>query len=694
MPPLKDFSDNQFLDHSDFKKGCIALLQKLRPYQSKGGARIRLPLATGTHFDDIAAQLEGFARPLWAVGALLHGEGICDEEVKALTDPYVRGLANGTDPNHPEYWGPVVVRDQRMVEMEIISFALLAAPETMFHNQMPDAQQNITQWLYTLNGKDFPTTNWLWFRVMTNLALVKVCGIPHADLEQAMKSDLDAMEQFYLGEGWAADGIWNDNCRQADYYSGSFAIQFSQLLYVKFAQDLDPDRCDVFRQRAANFSTSFWRYFHSDGAAIPFGRSLTYRFAFAGFWSAAAFAEVELPAPLHDLGVIKGLLLRHLRWWSNKDDIFNVDGTLTIGFVYPNMYMCEDYNSPQSPYWAMKSFVAVALPTVHPFWQAEEKALPDEDAAQLSVVSVKPASQIICGSSRHHYLLSTGQFCPWPLKATEAKYGKFAYSSHFGFSVPTGSSVMAQIAPDSTIALSKDDGDTWRVPWKFQDHKYGTASLVNKETGSVEKLPTLTGVWKPWKDADIEVATTLIPPCSRWPDWYVRIYKVTAKDGQPRNLRAVEGGFSLYGRGAKAGEVLPSVQSSTALFDTSTSSTIEGTLETPKSSLIGSGVGISGIKHLSDLQSGLESAGKILKPDANTNLIWQRTLIPTLEHTLGLPGNGDSIVFATGVFAIGLHPESRITARDYNTGHSWEDSPILETSKRNIADTLYYIQAD
>jgi hypothetical protein len=94
---------------------------------------------------------------------------------------------------------------------------------------------------------------------------VKVCGIPHIEVVDAMKADLDTMEQFYLGDGWAADGIWSDSGRQADYYSGSFAIQFSQLIYAKMAQDIDPERCERFRSKAKEFALSFWRYFDSNG---------------------------------------------------------------------------------------------------------------------------------------------------------------------------------------------------------------------------------------------------------------------------------------------------------------------------------------------------------------------------------------------------------------------------------------------
>ncbi|RZI53978.1 MAG: DUF2264 domain-containing protein, partial [Pseudomonas sp.] len=234
------------------------------------------------------------------------------------------------------------------------------------------------------------------------------------------------------------------------------------------------------------------------GAAIPFGRSLTYRFAFAGFWSVVAFAEVDLPAPLDDWGVIKGLLSRHFRWWSSKHDLFNIDGTLTIGFAYPNYYMSEDYNSPQSPYWALKSFLALGLPQNHPFWTSSEKPLPI--TSSLAVVAMRPPMHIVCQTENHHFQLSTGQYCPWPLKATEAKYGKFAYSSHFGFSVPTGP-LIQQIAPDSTLALSKDGGDTWRVPWKVNKHTIEKAT-VRRNGKVVQSLPTLTSKWIPWKDAE------------------------------------------------------------------------------------------------------------------------------------------------------------------------------------------------
>jgi hypothetical protein len=74
------------------------------------------------------------------------------------------------------------------------------------------------------------------------------------------------------------------------------------------------------------------------GRAIPFGRSVGYRFAMVSFWGALAYANVELPAPL-TWGMVKGIVMRHLRWWQTQHDMWSSSGTLTIGYSYPNMYV-------------------------------------------------------------------------------------------------------------------------------------------------------------------------------------------------------------------------------------------------------------------------------------------------------------------------------------------------------------------
>lgn len=58
-------------------------------------------------------------------------------------------------------------------------------------------------------------------------------------------------------------------------------------------------------------------------------------------WSAVAFSGLNVFSP----GIVKGIVLRHLRWWQ-RQPMTDRDGILTLGFTYPNLVMCEDYNAP------------------------------------------------------------------------------------------------------------------------------------------------------------------------------------------------------------------------------------------------------------------------------------------------------------------------------------------------------------
>src|SRR5687768_12243152 len=186
---------------------------------------------------------------------------------------------------------------------------------------------------------------------------------------------------------------------------------------------------------------------------------MTYRFAFAAFWSASAVAGVDLPPPMDCMGTVKGMLLRHLRWWTRHGDMFNSDGILNIGFTYPNMYLSENYNSPQSVYWCLKSCIALMLPDDHEFWQCPELPHPlQQSPGTLELCKlIWPPRQIVNTTPEHHYLLSSGQMTTKPHKGKDAKYSKFAYSSSFGFSVPSGTT-LSQSAPDSTLSISIDGG--------------------------------------------------------------------------------------------------------------------------------------------------------------------------------------------------------------------------------------------
>lgn len=129
---------------------------------------------------------------------------------------------------------------------------------------------------------------------------------------------------------------------EMDYYSSSFAIQFLQLIYSKLAATDDPAMAAEFKERARVAALDLVHYFDDEGRAIPFGRSMIYRFAVVSFWAALAYADVELPEPL-TWGMVKGMVLRNLRWWQTQTDMWTSSGTLSIGYSYPNMYVSDDF---------------------------------------------------------------------------------------------------------------------------------------------------------------------------------------------------------------------------------------------------------------------------------------------------------------------------------------------------------------
>jgi hypothetical protein len=400
---------------------------------------------------------------------------------------------------------------------------------------------------------------------------------------------------------------------------------------------------------------------------------MTYRFAFAAFWSAAAVAGVNLPPPMDSIGAVKGMLLRHLRWWTRHPDIFNSDGIMNIGFTYPNMYLSENYNSPQSVYWCLKSCVALMLPDDHEFWLCQELAHPlQQSPGTLEVCQLLwPPRQIINGTPEHHYLLSCGQMTTKPHKGKEAKYCKFAYSSAFGFSVPSGTT-LSQSAPDSTLSISIDGGQTWQV-------RGGSLSDARLETISLnhDRMQGLACMWRPWKALDLEIETTLVPLSRHFPGWHIRIHTVRWSQNVEAKFLAeavtlVDGGFavpSLTGSGYPVPRVSADCLASQE----------EGFCHDGAGALVKSKAGAGGIVDLSfrsEVSSQKESQVFMLNADPNTNLMSSRTSIPCVSHQL-TRGVTDDVglkerCLISGVFAVS---GSRLHSSDVNK--MWETRPVV-----------------
>lgn len=499
MNPMKINRENPLRDRQQVVNLLNEMLAAVTPYTEEGKSGIDLGNFT-THYGKQIAKMEALSRMLWGIFPLLASGESCDN-----LSFYITAIRNGTDPEHSEYWGDIWDFDQRCVEMAAFGVGLALLDKRLLAYFSAAEQRKLIAWLNQGTRATIPNNNWNYFPIMVQMGC-KQAGLPWD--REAVETRFALMEDYYLGDGWYSDGPG----RPRDYYI-SMAFHYYGLIYATHMADVDAERCATLRQRAQRFAQDFITLFSAEGAAVPFGRSLTYRFAEAAFWSAVAFSDL----PVFSHGVVKGVILRHLRSWM-KQPIFDRDGILSVGYHTPNLVMAEDYNAPGSPYWACKLFIVLALPDTHAFWQADELPLPALDSPHC----IPHASQILLrdAEQQHVVMLTSGQLELNNFVNTEAKYTKFAYSSQFGFTLDRGRFGLNHAACDSMLVLSERDG-----------YYRGRRGCEETQT----RADVIYSRWLPWHD--VEINSWLIP-CG---DGHLRLHHVTTA----REIDAVEGGFAV-----------------------------------------------------------------------------------------------------------------------------------------------------
>lgn len=442
----KKFQNNPLKTKDDFAQSLNDMFEPLLPYFSEAGAQVRL--FGSASFDHVSSYLEGFSRPLWGLIPLAKGGSKFDH-----WDLYRKGLQNGSNPEHPEYWGdPSKEYNQRCVEMAAIGFGLSAIPDVLYHPLSNTAKDHLARWLATIQYAPVPINNWLFFVILVQEGLINIGRDDLVDYK-IYTSYLDQILKFYRYDGWYSDGV--PPAGGIDYYNG-FALHFYGLLYAYIHQDSPNDYSEKFKIHADEFAKNFIYWFTNKGDGLPIGRSLTYRFAMGSFWGIlASFGHSEF-----SLAQIKGLWARHLRYWQDKP-IFALNNTLSRGYLYESNHLCERYNSPTSPYWAFKYFAPLMLSDDHRFWQTEEAPLP----ALKRIYPIKAADMII----RHngdHLEAETALEVPLHMRHKD-RYNKMSYSTDHGFGVDANNGWSFS----DNILLFSHDKEFWQFRTKIWDQK-------------------------------------------------------------------------------------------------------------------------------------------------------------------------------------------------------------------------------
>ncbi|WP_329544130.1 DUF2264 domain-containing protein [Streptomyces sp. NBC_01356] len=422
--------------------------------------------------DHRAVWFELVARPLWglaahAAGGLSGADRQWEETRHALT--------SAVDPEHPWYVGSPADMDQRLVESAAVGYALAVARHQLWDPLTERQRQQLADWLSAAASATPWDNNWCFFPVLAAVGLRSV-GVPVDETRTA--AHLDRIEDFALNGGWYADGPGtSERPGSRDYYV-PFGFHFYGLLLASL-KAVDEERSRRYRQRAAEFATQFQHWFAADGAALPFGRSLGYRFAQGAFWSALAAAD----QPAVGWSTARSLAQGNLAWWWQRP-VLAEDGSLTVGYAYPNTGVVEQYLAGGSPYWGTKVFASLAATEDHPFWTATPAPVPPPGTSRQPA-----AAMILARDTAGDVVALAGQNAPaWNPRGGTAKYAKFAYSTLAAFSVPTGEPTLEQGGFDSALALS-DDGEGWRT-------RSGGESRIEGETLVVR--------WQPWPDVTVE----------------------------------------------------------------------------------------------------------------------------------------------------------------------------------------------
>lgn len=468
------------LSRSYYESLLYDLLKPFVNLYDEAESSIIIPNEIEVSYDTRTMRLESFSRSLlgWS---MLPGH----EDIKRVIFTMIK---NGINSKCNKYWGEIYDNDQKIVEIFPILLYCIENRnlfESLFDEQ---SRNNLQEWCLQINKVQVPINNWQFFIVLVNTFL-RILGLKYS--KNSIEHAFENIEKMYIGDGWYSDG----NSLQRDYYI-PFALHYYSLLYAKYCPE--DKRSITFIKRSTIFSKSFMLFFSNSGNAIPFGRSLTYKFAQVAFWSIYSnFIEDK-----EVLSVIKGIIERNIKWWMSQK-IFDSNGFLNIGYCYTNQFMSEFYNAKGSSYWCLKSFIFL-LNSSDYFFKIDSSKLENKNNTRRYIPAIFSTIMFHQG---HSYMFMNGQKCNNEFGNTEAKYEKFLYTTHCAPCVCRSVSGIENLACDNSLII-----------------KIGQSFIIRKNSHILENNEhVMVSEWKPFND--VSIITYIFPNVP----YHYRIHVVNTK---------------------------------------------------------------------------------------------------------------------------------------------------------------------
>jgi hypothetical protein len=452
------------------------LLEPLAALMQAGRADLPLAGPPSDH-DAQADRLESFARPLLLAAFWLPSiPRPEDAALRGQTAAWFRaGLALGTDPASPEYWGPDASYHQHHVEMGLMAIALQLAPRELWAPLPAATRAQVLRWFATCRGGGIVNNNHLFMSVHI-LEFLRTQGAAHRTDAAVVTAHLAQLETMHRGGGWFEDGI-----NQAFDHYNAYAFHFYGLMWARLHGAQDPARAGRWRDWARRFAADYAHFFAASGEHPAFGRSITYRFNGLNVFGLALAENCTDLAP----GMLRRLCTRSLDFFLSRP-IYTPQGALGPGLtdIFPKII--EPYSAPASPYWTAKGFTPLLLPPAHPFWTEPERSLP----AERGFVRVMPAPGLVTRSTPDGgvEILNAGSM----VGNTQLRYGAWKWSKlsyrtgvHFTYAFPE----ISNVSLDSALTQQLDDGRLFgrhsTVAVELTDDHLGYSWNLGFKTGQV-----------------------------------------------------------------------------------------------------------------------------------------------------------------------------------------------------------------
>ncbi|MFF9499540.1 DUF2264 domain-containing protein [Streptomyces sp. NPDC014656] len=420
------------------------LLLAVRPHASPHGGLIGLPGPRPSWSGPRSDGLEGFARTFLL--AALRVAGARGADPHGHLDRYAAGLAAGTRTpgrRDAESWPLMADTRQAVVESASIALGLRLTRPWLWDRLDDRVRRRLADWLLPALGPSPVDNNW-WLFGLTVAGFLQDAGIETDRAAATAARSLARVEDWYLGDGWYSDG---DN-RAFDHYN-SWALHLYPVLHAHLAGDRA--LLDRYGPRLRAHLDDHVHLFDANGAPVPYGRSLIYRFAAAAApWLGTLTGHTPLTP-----GATRRLASGSLRYFLDRGATDH-RGLLTLGWHGPHPPLVQEYSGPGSPYWAAKGFLGLLLPPGHPAWTDPEEPLPAEradTARPFGPTGLLVQTTAADGLVRLHNHGSNHVAAGGP-DGDDPGYARFAYATRTG---PTtgpdpADNHFALLAPDGTAS--------------------------------------------------------------------------------------------------------------------------------------------------------------------------------------------------------------------------------------------------